>query len=147
MTEIPDSIRCVFTATVEENMGEHVVEIPASQIDHGTISPDETYRIVITDVPTQTSRSEPAPATDGHYPNARPRHPSERGPPVDEGDVLEVSIETIGDQGDGIAKVDRGFVIIVPESEPGDDLTVRIESVHENMAFAEIVKQDHEVPL
>jgi tRNA/tmRNA/rRNA uracil-C5-methylase (TrmA/RlmC/RlmD family) len=31
-----------------------------------------------------------------------------------------VTIETVGDQGDGIAKVERGYVVIVPETQPGE---------------------------
>jgi predicted RNA-binding protein with TRAM domain len=53
-----------------------------------------------------------------------------------------VTIETIGDQGDGIAKVDRGYVVIVPGGQPGDEPTVEIEQVQENVAFASVVDID-----
>ncbi|HET7323646.1 MAG TPA: TRAM domain-containing protein, partial [Halococcus sp.] len=59
-------------------------------------------------------------------------------PPVAEGDVREVTIETIGDQGDGIAKTDRGYVVIVPETETGDEVTIEIEQARENVAFARV---------
>jgi predicted RNA-binding protein with TRAM domain len=52
-----------------------------------------------------------------------------------------VTIETVGDQGDGIAKVDRGYVVIVPDTEPGAQPTVRIETVRENLAFASVVDE------
>ncbi|MGM0398195.1 MAG: TRAM domain-containing protein [Halobacteriota archaeon] len=68
------------------------------------------------------------------------RKPAEHPePPVEEGDVREVTIESTGDQGDGIAKVDRGFVVIVPGARPGDDVTVEIESVQPNYAVANVV--------
>jgi len=53
-----------------------------------------------------------------------------------------VIIETVGDQGDGIAKVERGYVVIVPEAQPGDEPTIEIEQVQENVAFASIVDGD-----
>ena len=68
------------------------------------------------------------------------RTPSE--PPVDEGEVRDVTIKTVGDQGDGIAKVERGYVVIVPGAQPSDGPTVEIEQVQENVAFASIVDSD-----
>jgi predicted RNA-binding protein with TRAM domain len=53
-----------------------------------------------------------------------------------------VTIETVGDQGDGIAKVDRDYVVIVPGAQPGDEPTVEVEQVRENVAFASIVDSD-----
>lgn len=50
-----------------------------------------------------------------------------------------VTIETTGDQGNGIAKVDHGYVVIVPQAAPGQEPTVEIEEVRENVAFASIV--------
>jgi predicted RNA-binding protein with TRAM domain len=51
-----------------------------------------------------------------------------------------VRIETTGDQGDGIAKVERGYVVIVLGEQPADELSVEIEQVKENVAFASIVE-------
>jgi predicted RNA-binding protein with TRAM domain len=53
-----------------------------------------------------------------------------------------VSIETVGDQGDGIAKVERGYVVIVPETQPGEQPTIRIDDVRQNVAFASVVDPD-----
>lgn len=61
------------------------------------------------------------------------------GPPVEEGNRREVEIENLGDQGDGIAKVERGYVVIVPETNIGDRVTVEIQQVRENVAFADVV--------
>lgn len=63
-------------------------------------------------------------------------------PPVDEGKVRNVTIETVGDQGDGIAKVERGYVVIVPGAQLGDEPTVEIEQIQENVAFASTVDSD-----
>ena len=67
---------------------------------------------------------------------------STAGPPVEEGEVREVTIETLGDQGDGIAKVERGYVVIVPGARPGDRPTVEIEQVRRNVAFATVVEPE-----
>jgi len=52
-----------------------------------------------------------------------------------------VTIETLGDKGDGIAKIERGYVVIVPDSQPGDEPTVEITSVRQNVSFAEVVEE------
>lgn len=57
-------------------------------------------------------------------------------------EVRDVAIETTGDQGDGIAKVERGYVVIVPGGQPGDEPTVEIEQVQENVTFASIVERN-----
>lgn len=64
---------------------------------------------------------------------------AEPEPPVDRGDEVTVDIEGIGDQGDGIARVDRGYVIIVPDTEKGERVRIRVTSVKQNVAFAEVV--------
>ena len=45
--------------------------------------------------------------------------------PVSEGDVVEVTIEAQGGQGDGIAKVD-GFVVFVKGAAKGESCKVKI---------------------
>ncbi len=54
--------------------------------------------------------------------------------PVREGDVVEVEIEDVGSEGDGIAKVE-GFTIFVPDTEAGDEVEVRITDVKPRFAF------------
>lgn len=61
------------------------------------------------------------------------------GPPVTEGERRTVTIEALGDEGDGIAKVERGYVVIVAGAEPGDTVTVEITNVRENVSFGSIV--------
>ena len=67
-----------------------------------------------------------------------PESESDQQPPVDVGETRDVEIDSIGDQGDGIAKIYRGYVVIVPDTEVGDRATVRIESAKENVAFADV---------
>ena len=62
----------------------------------------------------------------------------EQAPPVESGDVREATIESLGDQGNGIAKVEQEYVVIVPAARPGDEVTVEIENARESVSFAEI---------
>lgn len=67
------------------------------------------------------------------------QNPSEL--PVQTGEVREVEVETIGDQGDGIARVERGYMIIVPETGTGDQVTIEITALRENVAFGDVVER------
>lgn len=66
-------------------------------------------------------------------------------PPVSEGETREVDIESLDNQGDGIAKIERGFVIIVPDTGVGERVTIEIADVRLNVAFAEVVDRHHEI--
>ena len=135
MVEIPDSLQSLFTATVEENEDRYYIEIPESEIEHEAAAPGQTYRIAV--LPHNSSAEatpQPTVETDSDVESEdRPE------PPVDEGEVRTVTIESVGDQGDGIAKVERGYVVIVPGAEPGEEPTVEIEQVKQNVAFARVV--------
>jgi len=56
--------------------------------------------------------------------------------PVRTGDELEVTIEDVGSEGDGIAKVE-GFTLFVPGTETGDEVQVTIVDVKPRFGFAE----------
>ena len=139
MIEISDSLRSVFSAQIEERDGSYIVDVPASEIEHDALAADETYRVAILKSESSTSKKtqEEQPQSAAQEPT-----PTSDGPPVDEGEVRDVTIETTGDQGDGIAKVERGYVVIVPGGQPGDEPSVEIEQVKENVAFASIVEPD-----
>ncbi|OSO88101.1 deoxyribonuclease [Halorubrum ezzemoulense DSM 17463] len=124
---------------MEERDGSYIVDVPASEIEHDALAADETYRVAILKSESSTSKKtqEEQPQSAGQEPT-----PTSDGPPVDEGAIRDVTIETTGDQGDGIAKVERGYVVIVPGGQPGDELSVEIEQVKENVAFASIVEPD-----
>ena len=137
MVEIPDSLQSLFTATVEEDDDRYYIEVPKSEIEHDAATPGGTYRIAVlphSDDSTDTEQS-PAEPEESYTDQGLPE------PPVDEGEVRTVSIESVGDQGDGIAKVERGYVVIVPGATPGDEPTVEIEQVKENVAFARLVDE------
>jgi len=133
MVEVPDSLRSLFTARVEERGGRYLIEVPESEIEHEAALPGETYRVAILPTPEQATESTETSASQQDRSTGPP------DPPVDEGEVRDVTIESVGDQGDGIAKVERGYVVIVPDARPGDQPTVEIEQVKENVAFARVI--------
>jgi predicted RNA-binding protein with TRAM domain len=138
MVEIPDSLRSLFTAEIEAHEDRYVIEIPESEIEHDAAAPGRTYRVAIlprydSATTEQSSQESPQRADDDGGPP---------DPPVDQGEIRDVTIESVGDQGDGIAKVERGYVVIVPDAQPGDQPTVEIEQVKENVAFATILEED-----
>ncbi len=63
---------------------------------------------------------------------------------VEEGEIRYVEIEDIGKQGDGIARVERGYVIIVPGAEMGERVKVEISEVKSNFAVGEVIEEEFE---
>ncbi len=60
--------------------------------------------------------------------------------PIKTGDVIEVQIEAIASQGDGIAKKD-GFVIFVKGAKNGEKVKISIKEVKARFGIGEIVKE------
>ncbi len=54
---------------------------------------------------------------------------------------LEPEIEDLGKQGDGIARVERGYVIIVPDTEVGERVKIEVTEVKSNFAVGEVVEE------
>ncbi|GGL71444.1 TRAM domain-containing protein [Halocalculus aciditolerans] len=140
MVEIPSSLCSLFSTQIEEEDGTYLVEVPSSEVDNEALSANETYRVAILE--SQVSTASSMQPESQQPPSREIKNQSPSKPPVDEGEVRDVTIETVGDQGDGIAKVERGYVVIVPGAQPGDEPTVEIEQVQENVAFARIVDSD-----
>ena len=59
--------------------------------------------------------------------------------PVEVGENYEVTIDAIAKEGDGIARVE-GFVIFVPDTKVGDNVTIKVNKVMRKFAFAEKVE-------
>jgi len=66
-------------------------------------------------------------------------------PPVNQGEVLEVVIEAVGEKGDGIARKD-GFVLFIPGVKEGDRVKVKVTRVLRKVGFAEVVGDAAEAP-
>lgn len=76
-----------------------------------------------------------------NYNKENNRGKSRYGPiPVKEGDEYDVTIEGIGEKGDGIAKV-QGYVIIVPGVQKGDNVKIKIKAVRGKVSFGEVISK------
>ncbi|MEM2107289.1 MAG: TRAM domain-containing protein [Candidatus Bathyarchaeia archaeon] len=56
--------------------------------------------------------------------------------PVEEGGEYEVDVKEVSRRGDGVARV-GGFVVFIPNSRPGDHITVKVTQVRDRFAIAE----------
>jgi len=142
--DISDDLLCLYSTRVTEQDDAYTVEVPTREIRRGNVQSGEPYRVALIrpvddeSVSTADTRGEETAETD-----TRSRSDAAR-PPVSEGDVREVEIENIGDKGDGITRIDGGYVVIVPETDLGERVTVRLTTVRENVGFAEVVKRRHD---
>ncbi|HLD02220.1 MAG TPA: TRAM domain-containing protein [Candidatus Nanoarchaeia archaeon] len=58
--------------------------------------------------------------------------------PVKVGEEIDLKIESVGEKGDGIAKV-KGFIVFVPNTKQGEERKVKITRVLNKCAFGEAV--------
>ncbi|MFB6108822.1 MAG: TRAM domain-containing protein [Haloplanus sp.] len=131
--EISDKLLCLFSSNVRSEDGKYVIEVPRREIETGSIEPDETYRVALISADrTEPEASEERTGT----PDGEPQ------PPVEVGEIRYVEVEDIGKQGDGIARVERGYVIIVPGAEIGERVKIEITEVKSNFAVGEIIDED-----
>ncbi len=127
--ELSDSLLCLFSATVEEDDGRYTIEVPKRELDAGTVAVDDVYRVALIAEQADSTESE----------NRVTRPPGAPQPPVELGETRYVEIKDLGKQGDGIARVERGYVIIVPETDVGDRVKVEITEVKSNFAVGEVI--------
>ena len=128
--EISDKLLCLFSADVTVEDGSYVVEVPKREVETGTVEPGGTYRVALI-----ASEAE----EDGEEAEPTGSSPTEPQPPVEGGEIRYVEIEDIGKQGDGIARVERGYVIIVPGADVGERVKVEVTEVKSNFAVGEII--------
>jgi len=127
--ELSDKLLCLFSAEIEERDDRYVVEVPRREVETGSIDVGDAYRVALVAGDTGTSGS-----TGAAEPSDEPQ------PPVEEGEIRYVEVEDLGKQGDGIARVERGYVIIVPGGEVGQRVKVEISEVKSNFAVGEIIE-------
>jgi predicted RNA-binding protein with TRAM domain len=60
--------------------------------------------------------------------------------PLNVGETYDVSIEDVGREGDGIARVE-GFVVFVPNTKKGDNVKIRISKVSRRVGFGEVITE------
>lgn len=143
---ISDDVLCLYSARVTEQEDTYTIEVPKREIQRGSIQSGETYRVALISSAAHDSPSE----TEIQEKETVERNPQPRGqdartdPPVSEGETREVEIESLGDKGDGVTKIDGGYVVIVPDTEVGERVTIRLDEVRENVGFGEVVKRQHD---
>ena len=129
--ELPDTLRCLFNAEVQVSDDGYRVEVPASEVEAGSVEPGEVVRVAL----LSRAGDDAGPTRSDDAP---PRQPQ---PPVEVGEIRYVEIEDLGKQGDGIARVERGYVIIVPGSEVGERVKIEVSEVKSNFAVGEVVEE------
>jgi len=128
MMELSDDLLCLFNAEVERSEDGFVVRIPNREVETGAIDPGDVYRVALMARNREEASEEPS-------------EPDQPQPPVETGEMRYVEIEDLGKQGDGIARVERGYVIIVPGGEVGERVKIEITEVKSNFAVGEIVEE------
>lgn len=135
--DISDNLLSLFSGTVEQRDGAYVVELPESELELGDIEEGGTYRIAV--LPTRSKST--SSASQSSNSSSRRRTSGQPEPPVEEGETRVVEIEDIGEQGDGITRVERGYVVIVPDTEKGERVKIEITDVNDNVAFATVTER------
>ncbi|MFB1065011.1 TRAM domain-containing protein [Natrinema sp. H-ect4] len=139
--EVPDNLLCLFTAQLKEEDGSYIIEVPDQEVTKGQVQTDNMYSAAV--LQTDTASAEEQPEQQDQTQKQDRADPGPK-PPVEVGEQRAVDIEDIGEQGDGIARVERGYVIIVPDTEVNERVTIKIKSIRPNVAFGEVVEQhDH----
>ncbi|WP_227355260.1 TRAM domain-containing protein [Haladaptatus salinisoli] len=140
--EISDKLLCLFSADVTMKDDEYVVTVPRREIDTGSVESGETYRVALISRETETESEESQTTATNESTTSTGTVSSEPQPPVEAGEIRYVEVEDIGKQGDGIARVERGYVIIVPGAEIGERVKVEITEVKSNFAVGEIIEEE-----
>lgn len=134
--KIPDDVLCLFSAEISEQDDSYVIEVPKSELTLGDLQPGVPYGIAV------VSRGDSQPSSSAEKRSKQEQERDASEPPVDVGDQRTVDIEDIGEQGDGIARVERGYVVVVPETELNERVTIEITDVTESVAFGEVLERE-----
>ncbi|WP_313691199.1 TRAM domain-containing protein [Halorarum halobium] len=133
--KISDELLCLFSAEVREDDDGYVLEVPRREVETGSVTPGEVYRVALI--------SRTAGGQGGETDAETGEDASREGPqpPVETGEIRYVEIEDLGKQGDGIARVERGYVIIVPGAEVGERVKIEVSEVKSNFAVGEVIEE------
>ena len=132
--EISDKLLCLFSTDISEEEDRYLIEVPKHEVETGDVEPGTVDRIAVIERSNNSTSHESAN-------DVSQTRPSEPQPPVEVGETRYVEIEDIGKQGDGIARVERGYVIIVPGAEVGERVKVEVSEVKSNFAVGEIIEE------
>ncbi len=134
--EISEDLACLFSATVDEQSDSYVVEVPKAEVEEGFVDSSQVYKIALLSTRSRLSPDEADSTAADTDPDV-----DQQGPPVSVGEHRIVEIERLGDQGDGLARVEQGFVVVVPETEVGERVRIEIDHVTETVAFGDVAER------
>lgn len=132
-----ERVSTLFTGSIELRDGQLVIEVPEREIELGGLDAGETYKVAI--LPSNGSTQESGDRV--QRVEDLPREDSSEAP-VEEGELIEVEIEDVGEKGDGIARVGPGFIVFVSNTEIGDRVTAKVDQVRDSFAFADVVEEE-----
>ena len=115
----------LFSSLVELDDESHFIKLPSQESPSFDIDTDTTYRVLF--LPKSPGETNTTPS---HAPDA----------PVAIDATLEVLIEDIGSEGDGIARIGPGYIIFIPKTDIGHKVKIKINSVTSRCAFGEVVE-------
>src|SRR6056297_2535755 len=98
MPEISDTLRLLYETSVEDEGDRYTVAIPKELVENGSIDTDTSYRVALLaaaandPTPQDPETGERAPVS---QPEPAPSPSHSQGPPVEEGEVRTVSIDTL----------------------------------------------------
>ncbi len=146
--ELPDDLLALYTAEIDVTDGAPTIAVPDRELEIGDLNAGTRYRVAI--LPAREGSGTDEQTTDQAADTDQPRRITNgdredrrvdpNSPPVSEGEVCQVEIEDVGDQGDGIARIGPGYVVFVPNTTVGDRVTAKVTQARENFAFAEVVE-------
>ncbi len=137
--ESSEQLKSLFSAPVVETGDSYVIEVPRSEIDEGSVDGTESYQVALLSSGRVSVEAESSARSQNSNPSTEQQEP--QSPPVIEGEERIVEITEMGDKGDGLTRVERGFVVIVPGTEVEERVRIRIEPVHETVAFGEVIER------
>lgn len=129
MSSILNSLLSYFTAKIYEEDEKYVIEVPKHEVQQGSLDLDSPHKVAIFGSEEEQAAQSTTPSHEELTPG-----PS---PPVREGEELTVDVVDEGSEGDGIARINEGYVIIIPEGTVGDSLEIEITAVKEQFAIGE----------
>jgi len=125
--KISDQLLCLFSGQVEERDDSYVIEVPKRELRLGDVDEGQSYRVAVLSSSTDSNegpQQEPEAETERDAVAPTDQRSSQTHgslePPVEAGETRTVEIEDVGDQGDGITRVERGFVVIVSGRTKGN---------------------------
>ena len=136
---LPDDLLTVFSAEIEGRRDDSpVIDVPSREIEIGSLESGETYQVALISTETSGSGSEASESDEAKH------RETDQGsePPVEEGENLEVEIEDVGEQGDGIARVGPGYIVFISDTDIGDRVMIEVTQARENYAFADVVEEE-----